>query len=98
MSENNLQELDNIRQHYQILNNLQHEQLIALRKENHELRLKITHEQQRKLIKKKFYEEKLEKLQILNNDASIRLNEGSEVIRKLQKHLKICQEKVIYLF
>jgi predicted YcjX-like family ATPase len=90
MSENNLQELDNIRKYYQTLNNLQHEQLIALRKENHELRLKI--------IKKKFYEEKFEKLQILNNDASIQLNEGSELIKKLQKHLKICQEKVIYLF
>lgn len=90
MSENNLQELDNIRKYYQTLNNLQHEQLIALRKENHELRLKI--------IKKKFYEEKFEKLQILNNDASIQLNEGSELIKKLQKHLKIYQEKVIYLF
>ena len=40
------------------------------------------------------HEQQLSELQNLANDASIRLNEGSEVIRKLQKHLKICQEKV----
>jgi hypothetical protein len=80
MTENNLQDLDNI----------QHEQLIALRKENHELRLKIIHDKQRRIIKKKEFE----KLQMLVKDAAIRLNEGSELIRKLQQHLKICQEKV----
>ncbi|CAF1061970.1 unnamed protein product [Rotaria sordida] len=88
MTENNIQE------HYQTLYNLQHEQLIILRKENHELRLKITQDKERKLIKIKDYEKKLEKFQILANDASIRLNEGSELIKKLQQHLKICQEKL----
>ncbi|CAF1349744.1 unnamed protein product [Adineta steineri] len=88
MTENNIQE------HYQTLNNLQQEQLIALRKENHDLKLKIISDKQRKLIRKKEYEEKLGNLQILVQDASIRLNEGSEVIRKLQQHLKICQEKL----
>lgn len=82
MTDNNLQELD---KHDQSLIDIQHEQLIALRKENHELRLKIIHNKQRKIIKKKEYE----KLQIL-------FNEGNELIRKLQQHLKISQEKVIY--
>jgi hypothetical protein len=84
MTENNFQELN--------------EQLLALRKENHELRLKINYNKQRKILKKKEYKEKFEKFQILVNDASIRLNEGSQLIRKLQHHLKICQEKVIYSF
>jgi hypothetical protein len=79
------------------LNTLQHEQLIALRKENHQLRLKINYEKERKVSKKSEYEQKLHKLQILINDASNRLNEGSELIRKLQHHLKICQEKVIII-
>ncbi|CAF1545909.1 unnamed protein product [Rotaria sp. Silwood1] len=91
---NNLQELNNIREYYQTLYNLQYEQLIILHKENYQLRLKINQNKQRKLIKIKEYEDKLEKLQILANDASIRLNEGSELIRKLQKHLKISQEKL----
>ncbi|CAF3187456.1 unnamed protein product [Rotaria sp. Silwood2] len=94
MTENNLQKLNNLQEHYQTLYNLQHEQLITLRKENHELRLKITQNKEQKFKKIKEYEEKLEKLQILANDASIRLNEGSELIRKLQQHLKICQEKL----
>ncbi|CAM4768517.1 unnamed protein product [Rotaria magnacalcarata] len=94
MAKTNFPDLSNIREHYETLHNLQHEQLIALRKENHGLRLKLAHDKERRLIKKKEYEEKLEKLQILANDASIRLNEGSELIRKLQKHLKISQEKL----
>jgi primosomal protein N'' len=89
MMEQNSQQLD---KHYQSLIDIQHEQLIALRKENHHLRGKIMHDKQRKLNKKKEYEDKLQNLQ---NDARIRLDEGSELIRKLQKHLKICQEKVI---
>ena len=81
---------------FEELNHLQHEQLIALRKENHELRLKIIHDKQRKIVRKKEYQDKLKKLQILVNNASIQLNQGNELIRKLQQHLKICQEKVIY--
>lgn len=87
MAKTNSQDLNTIR-----------EQLNLLHKENHELRLKIAHDKERKLIKKKEYEDKIEKFQILANDASIRLTEGSELIRKLQQHLKICQEKVICRF
>jgi hypothetical protein len=92
MMEQNSQQLD---KHYQSLIDIQHEQLIALRKENHHLRGKIMHDKQRKINKKKEYEDKVENLQRLMNDARIRLDEGSELIRKLQQHLKICQEKVI---
>ena len=70
------------------------EQLIVLRKENHQLKLYITANEQQQKMQLKEYEDELEKLQNLLNDARLRLTEGSEMIRKLQQHLKICQEKV----
>lgn len=73
-------------------NNFLGEQFMDLWKENEELRLKISHDKQRK----KEYKQKLETFKILVNDASVKLNEGSDLIKKLQQNLKLCQEKVIY--
>ncbi|UJR15025.1 hypothetical protein I4U23_002001 [Adineta vaga] len=70
------------------------EQLIVLRKENHQLKLYITANEQQQKMQLKEYEDELEKLQNLLNDARLRLTEGSEMIRKLQQHLKICREKL----
>lgn len=72
----------------------QQQQLAALRTENQLLRSKISSDRQRNLAEKKEQHDKLEQLQSLLHDAQLRLNEGSEVIRKLQHHLKTCQEKV----
>ena len=65
----------------------EHEQLIALRKENHQLQLKIHSDQQRMQRKKKLYEDRV-------HESDARYQELTELIRKLQQHLTISQEKV----
>ena len=65
----------------------EHEQLIALRKENHQLQLQIQSDQQRTQRKKAQYEDRV-------HESDARCHDLTELIRKLQQHLRISQEKV----